>query len=209
MNTISDRLRAVIEFETEEARRAPTLASLSGIALDSWKKFLTGKQRASLEMLQWACETWPHHAFYISTGITDSRHGHVGPPSAYAKGTVNRKRLPRRFSLPYFKWKISQARGERAEIDWDELLNNDFVAGSRSRTRIDENYRDWEYSAAQDEWQKADDAERERIDLERLMRADETVCDARDFYLRYSDPNEEEQLRKRILSGEFDPASKT
>lgn len=207
MRNLNDRIKAVIEFETSEFKRAGTLATLTAIAAESWKKFLAGKQKASIEMVQSICEKWPHYAFWIATGITDSRNGHVAPSVGYEKGSVNRKRLPRKFSQAYFKWKISIQKNEPPNIDWDTLLEHDPSLGS-GYSRLDDvsayNRFGAIYERAYLEWKNATETERERIDLEKLVEDDVLMATRREFYLRYSDPLKEEQFWSKINSGEID-----
>lgn len=114
MKTISDRLKDVINSEIEEYRRGAALAVRSGIAADSWKKFLAGKQRPTLEMLQWAYETWPQYAFWISTGIDDQKFGH-GNPNTY---TVNQgKKFDNAISREYFSALIKMEASSNKETN--------------------------------------------------------------------------------------------
>lgn len=206
MKKISDRVRAVLDEKIREYKRAATLNEMSGIATETWKKFLAGKQNATLQMIEWICETWPTYAFWIATGITDSRHGHIGPDVTYGKNSVNRKRRLRRFSEPYFKWKIAVLHGETSKIDWDKLVDTE--PSRMPIQRIQETNQSWDYKKQYLEWKNADETLRERIDLEHLMSNDELICAAQDAYLWYSDPQEEERFRQKVLSGELHDGSK-
>jgi len=77
MNTIQERLRAVIEEETDERGRFAELEKLTQISANSWKSFWHGRQRPTCEMIEAACMRWPQYAFWLATGITDAKYGHV------------------------------------------------------------------------------------------------------------------------------------
>ncbi|MFZ6760831.1 hypothetical protein ACO0K9_26790 [Undibacterium sp. Ji50W] len=200
METISSRVKIVVENEIQEFRRAAALFEKSGIAAESWKKFLAGKQNASHEMIQYVCQEWPENAFWIATGITDSSHGHIAPDIAY-KNNVNRKRSPRIFSKPYFKWKIAVLKGQTTNVDWEDLLAE--IPGQSTRERINESNSSWGFEAEYLEWKHATEEQRERIDLENFRKSDEGMSAARDTFLRYANPIEENELRKKFLSSQI------
>jgi hypothetical protein len=77
MNTIKDRLRAVIEKNTDERGRFAELEGLTKISANSWKSFWHSRQRPTCDMIEAICFQWPQQAFWISTGITDAKNGHV------------------------------------------------------------------------------------------------------------------------------------
>lgn len=77
MNTLQERLRAVIETVTDERGRFAELEKLTSISANSWKSFWHGRQRPTCDMIEAACTHWPQYAFWISTGITDAKYGHV------------------------------------------------------------------------------------------------------------------------------------
>ncbi len=45
------------------------LELLSGIKSDSWQKVAAGKQRATSEMIEWACQEWPQFTYWIASGV--------------------------------------------------------------------------------------------------------------------------------------------
>jgi hypothetical protein len=77
--SITDRLVAIIDAQTLEARRFKALEELSGIAAVSWRKAYLRGQRPTSEMLEALAKTWPQYAFWLVTGITDPDYGHVAP----------------------------------------------------------------------------------------------------------------------------------
>jgi len=77
MNTIRERLRAVLEHNTDERGRFAELENLTQISANSWKSFWHGRQRPTCDMIEAVCFRWPQHAFWLSTGITDAKYGHV------------------------------------------------------------------------------------------------------------------------------------
>lgn len=76
---ISERLKAVIEQETPEKGRPAKLEAITGVASETWRKFLSEKQKATVKMVEACSQQWPQYAFWISTGITDNTFGHLQP----------------------------------------------------------------------------------------------------------------------------------
>lgn len=74
---ISDRVRRVIAANTSDKGRPLTLENEVGLNTETWKKFLAGKQRASLSILQAVSRKWPEYALWMTTGIVDHRFGHI------------------------------------------------------------------------------------------------------------------------------------
>lgn len=79
MEKISERLRIAIEHELDGKKRTSTLEATTGIAGETWRKFLSGKQNGTLVMLEAICKAWPEYAFWITTGIDDEEFGHTMP----------------------------------------------------------------------------------------------------------------------------------
>lgn len=79
MSALKDRFRQLIEAKVPEDRRFRYLAEVSGIGFESWRKAFNGGQRPTAEMLEFLGQTWPEHAFWLTTGCTDNRNGHCSP----------------------------------------------------------------------------------------------------------------------------------
>ena len=77
MNSINERFQAVIRRNTSETRRWSELEAFTGIPASSWQKAFHGKQRPTADMLQAVARQWPSLAFWLVTGVTDAKHGHV------------------------------------------------------------------------------------------------------------------------------------
>ena len=77
MNTIKERLRAVIERNTDERGRFAELEKMTEISANSWKSFWHGRQRPTCDMIEAVSRHWPQYAFWLSTGLTDAKNGHV------------------------------------------------------------------------------------------------------------------------------------
>lgn len=77
MNDIPSRFRALITEKTSDARRWAELESLTAIPATSWNKAYHGKQRPTSDMLQALARLWPEHTFWLMTGVTDSKNGHI------------------------------------------------------------------------------------------------------------------------------------
>lgn len=76
---IATRLNALIREKTADRRRAKELEELTGIPATSWKNILSGKQRPTCHMIESAAKQWPEYAFWLATGLTDSKYGHSAP----------------------------------------------------------------------------------------------------------------------------------
>lgn len=103
MHSIQDRFSAVIRQKTSKTRRYAEMEALTGIPATSWNKAFNGKQRPTPEMLQAVGQLWPEFAYWLLTGVTDARHGHVscrdGTPCQFYP---ERSYGPRSAARPYF-----------------------------------------------------------------------------------------------------------
>ena len=103
-NSIVDRFRKLIHANIDSSHRWAMLESQTGIPATSWQKAFTLKQRPTAEMLEAVARIWPANAFWLITGITDSKHGHV----ACTVGTADsfypeRSRPTRKAAQEYFE----------------------------------------------------------------------------------------------------------
>lgn len=98
---LAERARFVIATKTPDRGRFRTLADASGISADTWKSFWYGRQRATEEMLAYVCCEWPEMAFWVATGLTDLRHGHVSPPRVGQVEPYPMRSMPK--TAEYFK----------------------------------------------------------------------------------------------------------
>jgi hypothetical protein len=79
MQTLSKRMMSVVHEKTTEYRRFKQLEDATGIPADNWKNWLYGRQRPTAEMIEAVGRTWPEYSFWIISGISDPKHGHVAP----------------------------------------------------------------------------------------------------------------------------------
>jgi hypothetical protein len=77
MDDIFERFKTVIRQNTAENRRWVELAELTDIPATSWNKAVNGKQRPTAEMIEAVGCLWPEYVFWMITGVTDAKHGHV------------------------------------------------------------------------------------------------------------------------------------
>lgn len=98
---LAERARFVIATKTPDRGRFRALADASGISADTWKSFWYGRQRATEEMLSYVCCEWPEMAFWVATGLTDLRHGHVSPPHVGQVEPYPMRSMPK--TAEYFK----------------------------------------------------------------------------------------------------------
>jgi len=177
---ISERVREVIESKTRDRRRTQELEETTGISGETWRKFLSGKQKVSLVMLQAVAHLWPEYAFWISTGITDSAHGHIGPDVAY-ENPVNRKLLERVFAGAYFRIKLDEMDGRETEIELEKLLPKPHEGYYSTLSEGD----NWRYESERVEYEKASKNGKMRMELERLRFSTEAMKRAVEMDMRY------------------------
>ncbi|WP_426342808.1 hypothetical protein ACN9MZ_14605 [Pseudoduganella sp. S-14] len=143
---LSDRLRSVVQLTVSQSRRFKELEELSGIPATHWRNFFSGKQRPTVEMIEFAARHWPEHAFWLATGISDAKHGHIdphGPPDTAHR--IDALHLERRAAGRKFKAEldrldyITQRLQENPHFDQDEqLLRLEVLIGQLQRLREEE-----------------------------------------------------------------------
>lgn len=109
---LRDRLKSVLRAGMPARGFFRTLEEASGISVDSWKALAYDRQKPSPEMLSFAFSRWPEMAFWLATGITDERFGHVAPPgiAVFDKGSTK----PIDKTVQYFQLATELARKERS-----------------------------------------------------------------------------------------------
>jgi hypothetical protein len=80
ISNLSTRLLAAIKSGTSKKRSYKELEEQTGIPSDRWSAFALGRQRPTAEMIETACKIWPEHAFWIVTGVEDTKYGHRAVP---------------------------------------------------------------------------------------------------------------------------------
>lgn len=104
LSNIVDRFRKLIHANIDSSHRWAMLEAQTGIPATSWQKAFTLKQRPTAEMLEAIARIWPTNAFWLITGLTDAKHGHV----ACAVGTADsffpeRQYATRKAAQQYFE----------------------------------------------------------------------------------------------------------
>lgn len=82
MQTMRDRLLAIISSEIEARKRFKELEDMSGINAESWKAMWHGRQRPTLEMAEAVARNWPDYAYWLACGDTEPELGNIAPPGA-------------------------------------------------------------------------------------------------------------------------------
>lgn len=77
MANLRERFADVIRMNTSETRRWKELETLTGIPAANWLAAVRNKQRPTAEMIEALARAWPQYAFWMVTGTTDARYGHV------------------------------------------------------------------------------------------------------------------------------------
>lgn len=124
--SVPDRFLSVVLANTRESRRAAQLAALTDIPAASWQKALEQKQKPTLDMLQWVARLWPNNAFWLITGITDARGGHVSSSDSGIDGVFfpERRMMMRNAAKPYFEQVIHVQRclQEHGQVDHEDAV---------------------------------------------------------------------------------------
>lgn len=74
-----ERILDIIERVTESHRKFKNFEELTGINAQKWQNFSQGKQRANDEMIEAIGKAFPQYAYWLVTGKTDEKSGHVSP----------------------------------------------------------------------------------------------------------------------------------
>lgn len=126
MLVLSARLKFVIETETEAYGRYALLAARSNIPAATWRTWWNRGGTPSGSLLEAVAKLWPQYAFWLATGCTDDRCGHIPPPAACQMPSGMRSE----YSQAYFK---GLQRAPRSEA---EARNAQSVAALASLTAI-------------------------------------------------------------------------
>lgn len=102
MSDIARRFSTVIQRNTSDTRRYAEMEALTGIPATSWNKAYNWKQRPTVEMLQAVGRLWPEYAYWLLTGTTDAKHGHVACQAESTQVYPERNFGPRNAARAYF-----------------------------------------------------------------------------------------------------------
>jgi len=82
MEHIGARLRELISAKTIERIRYVQMKETTGISVDIWKNFWFNRKKPDAEMIESVARAWPEYAYWLATGATDLKHGHICPVNA-------------------------------------------------------------------------------------------------------------------------------
>lgn len=134
METIQERLKSVIEKTTDERGRFAELEKLTQISANSWKSFWHGRQRPTCDMIAAVCERWPKFAFWLATGITDAKHGHVD--SDGAASFPERRRARRKGAEGYWEMATTMRAWQQRILESKESADEDIEYGISHTQKI-------------------------------------------------------------------------
>jgi hypothetical protein len=106
VQTIGERLKALIDSQITDQRRFKALEQLSEhrITAEAWRAFWNDRQKPSAEMIAVIARAWPQFAFWLATAIADSSKGHIAPHGATGTEAADSNEDPA--ATNYFKAKI-------------------------------------------------------------------------------------------------------
>jgi hypothetical protein len=80
------RLFEVLRHEMGNSKLFEKLQNESGISAESWKGAAYGKQKPTLEMMDWTYQRWPQYAYWLATGALPSlKREHTSPDAEKLK----------------------------------------------------------------------------------------------------------------------------
>lgn len=77
---LAERMKLLIDSQTEKRGKFAQLETLTGIQAEGWKSFYYGRQRPNPDMIEALAQAWPEFAFWLVTGVDDFFSGHTSPP---------------------------------------------------------------------------------------------------------------------------------
>lgn len=81
------------------------LGEQTGIPAQRWRNVMSGRQKATIAMVEALAKRWPQYAFWLTTGITDVANGHRAPVNAVTY--PERVQTDDDWSASYFRSAIS------------------------------------------------------------------------------------------------------
>lgn len=133
METITERLKILVNSKTTELKKYKELEELTRITAASWRSWWNRGGTPSGEMVEAVCTIWPECAFWLVTGIDDYTHGHHAASSKVRQmpRTVARDLFLARLKLK--KWEELNSHDERQYAQDLVEGKNDAAADARSR----------------------------------------------------------------------------
>jgi len=115
--TIDDRAILILRESGEPYGFYTKLEQLSGIAAQRWRNLLSGRQKATGDMIEALGKIKPNYAFWLITGVTDAVNGHVAPGNALT--FPERLYAEQDASLRYFRQSLELANelSNRSSVD--------------------------------------------------------------------------------------------
>lgn len=96
MNSITERMKALVSSQTTEVKKYKELEEMTGITAASWRSWWNRGGPPSGEMIEAIGTIWPEYAFWLVTGIDDYKHGHHAPD-------LHKKLMPRTAARDLFR----------------------------------------------------------------------------------------------------------
>lgn len=122
MEKISERVIMVIAAHTPEKNRPLLLEDKTGVAAESWRKMLAGKQRATLAMVEEVAKQWPDYAYWLACGDTEPEYGNYAPMTAVQAFTARGEPSEARTKERIYKQKLLE-KLDAASIESYEALD--------------------------------------------------------------------------------------
>jgi hypothetical protein len=85
MPTLSARLRLAIEAETKAHGRYAFLGTRSHVPAATWRTWWNRGATPNGALVEAVASLWPQYAFWLATGRTDARCGHIKPAPGLAE----------------------------------------------------------------------------------------------------------------------------
>ncbi|BEV17560.1 hypothetical protein HBDW_43480 [Herbaspirillum sp. DW155] len=110
---LSDRMKLLIDVQTDKRGKFGQLEAMTGIPADNWKSFYYGRQRPNPDMIEAVGTAWPQYAVWLVTGQDVPELGLLRPDSKdlgcnigpYLSSKIAAAQVTRELMLKYFEEK--------------------------------------------------------------------------------------------------------
>lgn len=175
MESLHERLRAVIAHVTHESRRFKELEEETGIASATWKTYWSRGSRPSSELIEAVAKRWPEYALWIATSEEDEEFGHLAPgrrdPKCNAGPYLKSSILEKQIARAILAKKYADADSQTVMTDKQKEIIEKYVDSAHQLIRPDDDI-DGKYRAAAT--RKLLEEEKRRLEISNLTKAERT-----------------------------------
>ena len=78
-NDMPSRLCYLLIAKVDSKNRFAELEKITGVSRENWRSWWNKLSSPSGTLVEAGAKAWPQHAFWLITGIEDSKYGHTAP----------------------------------------------------------------------------------------------------------------------------------